>query len=101
MMSFMPLSVAVTIFWMSCGFFWIVSSEAMMACAMLLKSESEGITSMFFFAPITSAVQSGVEAKASDWPERKSFQTFTGPAAWALTSSLVMPWLASMPSSAK
>ena len=72
-----------------------------MACAMLLKSESEGITSMFFFAIMTSAVQSGVEAKASDCPAMNSFHTLTGPTAWALTSSLVMPWLASMPSSAK
>ena len=101
MTSFRPLSVARTTFWISSGRFWIVSSEAMIACAMLLNSVSDGMISMFFLASMICAVQSGTEASASAWPERNSFHTLTGPAAWALTSSLVMPWLASMPSSAK
>src|SRR5258708_3456570 len=50
MTSFMPLSVARTTFWISAGLFLIVSSEAMIACAMLLNSLSDGLTSMFFFA---------------------------------------------------
>jgi len=100
MMSFMPLIVARTSFWMSCGFFWMVSSETKMAWAMLLKYTSAQSTSTCEPASLDHTVHSGTLAIAAAFLPANCCQTPVGPTAWMLTSFLVRPTLLSMPSRA-
>ena len=81
MMSFMPLSVARTSLPISSGCSVIVSSAAMMACAIERKWSSAGNRFMFFPWAFAMAIQSGTAAIASASPAMKSFQVLAGPAA--------------------